>query len=227
MKKQILLYTFIFTAFTVFAQKAQKTKKDKTTFGVQAGLASYNMSGDAVGSLKDVLAYSNGIVSAKSRTGFFAGATADIPLSEQLSFSPGLFYTQKGYELKGELNIKGAEFLGANATAKLQSQFIDLPLLLKAKLGSVDIFAGPQFSYLLRSDFVASGGVLGVNLFHTKSDISSQFSKWNTGVTAGIGFNIDNINFSASYDYGLSKADANKNIDAYNRGVKVGLGINF
>lgn len=224
MKKQILLYFFSLLAFTGFSQNL---KKEKTTFTVQAGLASYTMSGDAVGSLKDVIEYTNGAISTKSRTGFYAGASADIPLSRQLAFSPGLFYTQKGYELSGKLNIKDVEFLGVNATAKLQSQFIDLPLQLKAKLGNVNIFAGPQFSYLMRSDFVARGGLLGVNLFNTKSDVTSQFNKWNTGVTAGIGVNIDNINLNASYDYGLGKADANKNIDAYNRGIKIGVGVSF
>ena len=224
MKKQILLYFFSLLAFTGFSQNL---KKEKTTFTVQAGLASYTMSGDAVGSLKDVIEYTNGAISTKSRTGFYAGASADIPLSRQLAFSPGLFYTQKGYELSGKLNIKDVEFLGVNATAKLQSQFIDLPLQLKAKLGNVNIFAGPQFSYLMRSDFIARGGLLGVNLFNTKSDVTSQFNKWNTGVTAGIGVNIDNITLNASYDYGLSKADANKNIDAYNRGIKIGVGVSF
>ncbi|HRD44648.1 MAG TPA: hypothetical protein PLN30_12865, partial [Ferruginibacter sp.] len=68
---------------------------------------------------------------------------------------------------------------------------------------------------------------LGVNLFNTKSDVTSQFNKWNTGVTAGIGLNIDNISLNASYDYGLGKADANKNIDAYNRGIKIGIGVSF
>jgi len=224
MKKQILLYLFSLFALTGFSQKL---KTDKITFGVQAGVASYIMGGDAVGSLKDVIEYTNGMVTTKSRTGFYAGASTDIPVSKQLSFSPGLYYTQKGYELKGELNIKGAEFLGANATAKLQSQFIDMPLLLKAKLGNVNIFAGPQFSYLMRADFIASGSLLGVNLFNTKSDVTSEFNKWNTSITAGIGFNIDNVNLSASYDYGLSKADANKSVDAYNRGVKIGIGVNF
>ena len=224
MKKQILLYFFSLLAFTGFSQNL---KKEKTTFTVQAGLASYTMSGDAVGSLKDVIEYTNGAISTKSRTGFYAGASADIPLSRQLAFSPGLYYTQKGYELSGKLNIKDVEFLGVNATAKLQSQFIDLPLQLKAKLGNVNIFAGPQFSYLMRSDFIARGGLLGVNLFNTKSDVTSQFNKWNTGVTAGIGVNIDNITLNASYDYGLSKADANKNIDAYNRGIKIGIGVSF
>ena len=224
MKKQILLYFFSLLAFTGFSQNL---KKEKTTFTVQAGLASYTMSGDAVGSLKNVIEYTNGAISTKSRTGFYVGASADIPLSRQLAFSPGLYYTQKGYELSGKLNIKDVEFLGVNATAKLQSQFIDLPLQLKAKLGNVNIFAGPQFSYLMRSDFVARGGLLGVNLFNTKSDVTSQFNKWNTGVTAGIGVNIDNINLNASYDYGLGKADANKNIDAYNRGIKIGVGVSF
>jgi hypothetical protein len=34
-----------------------------------------------------------------------------------------LYYSQKGYELKGALNVKGIGFLGANAKAKLNAQY--------------------------------------------------------------------------------------------------------
>ena len=87
------------------------------------------------------------------------------------------YYSQKGYNLKGELNLKGLEFLGANASAQLQSQYIDIPLLLKADLGGFEIFAGPQVSYLTKADVVLKAGVLGFNLLNKKMDATEQFNR--------------------------------------------------
>jgi hypothetical protein len=48
------------------------------------------------------------------------------------------------------------------------------------------------------------------------------------GLTGGIGYQFANgLSLSASYDYGLSKVDANQSVNAFNRAVKVGIGINF
>ena len=200
----------------------------KPSFGVRAGLASYSIKGDASNSLKSILEYTNGMVTTSGRTGFFGGAYASIPLGGGFSFEPGLYYTQKGYTMKGDLNIKGLEFLAANATAKLQSDYLDIPVLLKADLGGLQVFVGPQFSYLMKSNLKTTAGALGFNVLDKTFDMTTNFNKWDMGVTGGIGYQFSNgINVNASYDYGLSKIDANKNFDAYNRGFKVGLGLKF
>jgi hypothetical protein len=59
-------------------------------------------------------------------------------------------------------------------------------------------------------------------------DVTSQFNRWDVGVTGGIGYQFTNgLNLSASYDYGLSKVDANQSVNAFNRGIKVGIGMTF
>ena len=59
-------------------------------------------------------------------------------------------------------------------------------------------------------------------------DATSQFNRWGVGVTGGIGYQFaGGFNISASYDYGLSKADANQNVHAYNRAIKLAIGINL
>lgn len=222
MKKQILL--FIATAFSVasFAQT-------DVSFGVKAGLSSAGMRGDAVNNLQDLLNFTDGMVTTNNRTGFFAGGYASIPLSGALSVEPGIYYSQKGYELRGELGIKGLEFLGANAKATLQSDYIDIPVLLKANLGSgLQVYAGPQFSYLSSSKLKMSAGVLGINLLNNTVDAKDQFNAWDMGVTAGLGYQFKGgVNVSASYDYGLSRVDKNQSVNGYNNVFKVGLGIRF
>jgi len=200
----------------------------RPVFGVRAGVSSASMQGDAVNSLKDLLDFTNGAITTGSHTGYFAGAYANIPLTEKLSVEPAVYYTQKGYELSGELNIKGAEFLGANARARLNSQYIDVPVVVKASMGGLQLFAGPQVSYLTKAELNTKAGALGFNFLNSKSDATQQFNRWDAGLTGGIGYQFSNgLNITAAYDHGLSRADANKNMNAYNRSFKVGLGFTF
>ena len=221
MKKQILLIVLTVATTFAFAQT-------KNGFGIRAGVSSTRLSGDAVNSLQNLLDYSNGAITTSNHTGLFAGGHLSIPVSDVVSIEPGLFYTQKGYEMKGELNLKGAEFLGVNAKAKLNSHYVDLPVLLKVNIDGFQIFAGPQVSYLAKADLRTTAGLLGFNLLNKTIDATDQFNRWDAGVTGGIGYEFSNgVNISASYDHGLAKVDANQNLESYNRGFKVGLGIKF
>jgi hypothetical protein len=221
MKNIFLLLNFVFVSTFTFAQTTP-------SFGVKAGVLSSGMRGDAVNSFNNVLDFTNGKVTTKDFTGFFAGGYASIPMNSNLTFEPGIYYSLKGYEMDGSIGLKGMNFLGANAKAILQSQYVDVPVLLKRNFGGFQIFAGPQISYLTQSNLKTIAGVLGINLLNKSMDVTSQFNRWDVGVTGGIGYQFTNgLNLSASYDYGLSKVDANQSINAFNRGIKVGIGMTF
>lgn len=221
MKNKILLLISVLISSFSYAQTTP-------SFGVKAGVLSSGMRGDAVDNFKNLLDFTNGKITTKDYTGFFAGAYGSIPLSQNLSFEPGIYYSLKGYELDGAINLKGVDFLGANAKAVLQSQYVDVPVLLKGNFGGFQIFAGPQISYLASANFKTTAGVLGINLLNKTMDVTSGFNRWDVGVTGGIGYQFTNgVSLSASYDYGLSKADAHQSVNAYNRAIKVGLGITF
>jgi len=221
MKKQILLLASTLFSVVIFAQS-------QPSFGIRAGVISSSIKGDAVNSLQNLLDYTNGAVSTSNHLGIFAGVNASIPVSELVSIEPGLFYTEKGYQLKGGLNLKGLDFLGVNAQAKLTSHYVDVPVLLKLNFNGLQVFAGPQISYLAKADLRTTAGALGFNVLDKTMDATDQFNRWDAGMTGGIGYKFPNgFNVSASYDYGLSKVDANQNIDSYNRSFKVGVGFNF
>jgi hypothetical protein len=221
MRKQLLLLASIAISTISFAQI-------NPSFGVRAGVSSSGMRGDAVNNLKNMLDFANGMITTSNRTGFFAGGYATIPFTDVISMEPSLYYSQKGYELNGDLNIKGAEFIGANAKAKLNAQYIDLPVLLKANFNGFQLFAGPQISYLMQADLRTTAGVFGFNLLNRKMDATDQFNRWDAGLTGGLGYQFNNgFNVMASYDHGLSKVDANKNLNSYNRSFKVGVGMSF
>ena len=220
MKKQILLFASIALSTIAFAQTP--------SFGIKAGLSSASIKGEAANSLNNLIDYADGAISSGSRTGFFAGGNVAIPLGANVSIEPGVYYAQKGYALNGELNMKGLEFIGANAKAQLQSHYIDMPLLVKANMGGLQLFAGPQVSYLAKADLKTTAGVLGFNVFNRTMDATEQFKRWDAGLTGGIGYQFTNgFNISASYDHGLSKVDANDRFEAYNRSIKVGAGFRF
>lgn len=157
MKKQILLFASVVISAISFAQS-------KPSFGIRAGITSSSLKGDAVSSLQDLLDYTNGRITTSSHTGFFGGVNASIPVSDLVSIEPGVYYSQKGYDMKGELNLKGVEFLGANAQAKLSSHYVDVPLLLKLNFNGLQLFAGPQVSYLAKADLRTTAGALGFNV---------------------------------------------------------------
>ena len=219
MKKQFLITLTIFVATISFAQI-------KPTFGVRAGIISSGIRGQASGNLDNLISFANGMITTNNHTGFYGGVYAGIPVSDMITLEPGLFYSQKGYELNGDLTIKGAGFLGANAKAKLQSEYLDIPVLLKANISGLQIFAGPQFSYLTKANLNTTAGLLGFNLLNNNMDVTQQFNRWDIAVTGGIGYKMSNgININASYDYGLSKLDKNQNTKAYNNAIKIGIGI--
>ncbi len=223
MKNKILLLLSLSFVISIssFAQL-------KTSLGVRAGILSSGFRGNTVNSFNNLLSFTNGGITTADHTGFFGGVYANVPVGNMISIEPGLYYSQKGYDINGALNLKGIGFLGANAKAKLQMQYIDIPVLLKATIGGLQLFAGPQFSYLSKADLHTTAGALGINVLNSTMDATSQFNRWDAGVTGGIGYQFTNgINLMASYDYGLSKIDANKNTSTYNRAIKLGLGISF
>jgi len=221
MKKQILLIASIIISTITFAQV-------KPSFGVRAGLSSAGIRGNATNNLKSMLDFSNGMITTNDNNSFFAGLYASIPVAGTVSVEPALYYSQKGYTMAGEFGMKNLDFLGANAKAKLTSNYIDIPVVLKVNMDGFQIFAGPQVSYLMSADLKTTASALGINLLNKTIDASSQFNRWDAAVTAGVGYQLTRgVNFTASYEHGLSKLDANKNTDTYNRSFKVGLGISF
>lgn len=221
MKKKMLLNLLVIISTQGFAQS-------KIMYGFRAGVSSADMRGDAVQSLNGLIDFADGYLSTGKRTGFFTGTYVDLPIGKILTVEPGLNYTQKGYQLKGSVNVKGVDILGINAKAQLQMDYIEIPIVVKASVGGFNIFAGPQISYLVNADLRASAGALGFNILSTKIPATSQFKKWDAGLTGGIGYDLKNrVNISASYDYGLSKIDASENFTAYNRAIKLSLGFRF
>lgn len=180
-------------------------------------------------SLDNLMSATNGYLTTGSRTGFYAGGFAEIPLIGKFSVQPGLYYSQKGYQVKGELAIDKIDFLGASASATLQSHYIDMPVLVKAEVArGFKLFAGPQLSYLVKNNLNLRAGALGFDVLNRNMDVTKQFKTVDVALVGGASYTFDNgLSVEAGYDHGLSRIDKNNNFKSYNRTFKVGLGFNF
>jgi hypothetical protein len=201
----------------------------QVSYGVRSGVNYAKWQGEDLQIIEDLIDKTDGYVVSKGRTGLHIGGYVHIPITNGLAFEPGLAYSKKGYSLKGDFQIPVLKYLGINARAQVQSHYIDIPLVMKANVyKGLQVYGGPQVSYLVRSTLNAKIGVLGITLFNRGVGITERFNKVDLGLTGGIGYQFDNgLNLQAGYDYGLSKLDKNDNYAAYNRVVKVSVGYTF
>lgn len=221
MKKKILLSLSLLVSVVAFAQP-------KVSFGLSAGAGIYNMRGETVNELKQVLGFTDGIITTNAVTGFNGGGYVNIPVGGNLSFEPGLYYSTKGYQLKGSYTVKDISMLSANAVSTLRTGYIDMPVLLKADFNGLQVFAGPQVSYLTGASLNTRASIAFFDVLNSNMDVTSRFSRWDAAVTGGVGYQFSNgIRLTAAYERGLMKADAKRNTELYNQGFKISAGFSF
>lgn len=198
-------------------------------FGINAGLNRSALKGNAMNSLNGLIDLSNGMITTNSKNGVYAGGFLEMPLGNRISIQPGVYYSQKGYAIKAALQGDKLEFLGLGGKAELQSHYIDVPVVFKAEIAKgLQVYAGPQLSYLVKSNLRMDAGLLGISLFRTNMDVTENFNKADWGLTGGASYTFDNgFSINAGYDHGLSRMDKNSNFQSYNRTIKVGVGYRF
>ena len=198
-------------------------------YGVNAGLNHSTLKGEAMGSLEKIVDLSNGYITPQARNGFYAGGFVEMPLGGKISIQPGVYYSQKGYTLKGSIAGDKFDFLDVSAKAQLQSHYIDIPLLVKAEVAKgLQVYAGPQLSYLVKNNLKMDAGVLGFSLLNSNTDVTEYFNRADVAITGGASYTFDNgFSINAGYDHGLSRLDKNSNFKSYNRTFKVGVGFTF
>lgn len=219
MKKHLFILSSLFLSVAAMSQS-------NISFGVRAGVTNATIRGNAMESFQNILSYTGDAVKSNSKTGFYGGGFVSIPVSETVSIEPGINYAQKGYELKGSFGIKGTDLVAAKS--QLNLNYIELPVLAKATISGLQLFAGPQISYLANANLHTTAGALGFNFINDRRDVKDQFNPWDVSLTGGIGYQFSNgFTVNAAYDYGLSKLNSGQSLQAYNQAVKLGVGFRF
>jgi len=226
MRKSFLLAICLCTGMLVHAQsKRSKSGGRDPVFGIKG---SFTLSSEATTSSSN----GNGSTNLTSRAlpGFSAGFFADAPLGSGLFLSPELVYT-----------IKGAKFTGANEFSsyayKNNLGYINLPLLLKFKpnqLAGLNIYAGPEFGYLVAAKDKSSGSI-GPYSGSSESIVYKNFKPFDLDLDFGLGFDFSrNIGIDARYSLGLKNiyknygsGTNNNNTSLKNRSFEFGLRYMF
>lgn len=194
--------TFLIVA-TFFGIAAASAQTDKTTFdfGVRGGVNFSNIANE-----------SSSLDSPDSRTNFYAGLVAELPLHEVFSLQGEVFYSGQGFER----NIPVI-----NQKVKYKADYIQVPLLAKFYIvEGLSVAAGPQFGFKVNEKIDYSHTSAGGEI---KTDTLKNFDFQGT---AGLEYKLDNGLFiQGRYSYGFS--DLVKDNSIHTSVFSAGLGYMF
>lgn len=201
----------------------------QVSFGIRSGVNFSKWQGDDLQFVENIIDKTDGYVTTKGTKGMHIGGYVTIPIVGGVSIEPGLQYSKKGYAMFGDLKIDALKILGLNVGAQVQSHYIDIPLLIRVDVAKgINVFAGPQLSYLVRSSLNAKAAILGINLFNKGIGITDQFNRVDMGLSGGVGYALNKgLNVQAGYDLGLSKLNKGDSYKAHNSVIKVSVGYTF
>lgn len=129
-------------------------------------------------------------------TSFNAGVFASLPITDFIAIQPELLYSRKGAELVYDSAL-------ASGTAKFKLNYIEAPVLLKMNLvKNFNVHVGPYFAYLVDAQ-VTNESESGSLDFEETYD-NDDFNKFDVGLAAGVGIDLDNVGIGLRYNYGLS-----------------------
>ncbi|MBN9352036.1 MAG: PorT family protein [Chitinophagaceae bacterium] len=194
MKKVILLLAVV--TFIGFSAKAQTS----ATFGFKAGMTGSNMKFSGSGMS----------ISMTTKVGFYAGAMADIGISENFGIQPELYYSMMGAKSGND-----PEF----GNGKVDLSYGNLPILFKYKSEGFSAFLGPQIGVLFSAKDKESGG--------PTVDIKNQFKSTDFSGIIGAGYTLTNgFGFDARYQLGFTnvgKGSDLQGVTVKNNGFMVGV----
>ncbi|MCF6366991.1 MAG: PorT family protein [Bacteroidales bacterium] len=178
MKKTIITLIAIILVINANAQK----------FGVKLGV---NMSGiNSSTQLQDIQTAALG-------TGLQGGFVFEF-MPAKIGIRAEALYTQKGYNVETAISNDSTDII---TDFSLNLNYIEVPVLLKIKMGPAYLVAGPYFGYAMSGEEIITMTVDGEELVN--SQIEAQGSIPSNDVFKSGEFNGDNIKFSRT-DFGLN-----------------------
>lgn len=184
----------------------QLANAQKIEIGVKGGLSLSSVSNfDVLNFLGQDLKY---------RAAGGGGVFAEIPLGTQFSFRPEVSYSRRGTKLAG-LNLSGLNLgglgtlLGGISNARLDLDYIDIPLLAKYKFSESGvakpyIVAGPVLSFMVGHQM--NNNILSIIDFTYNADLN--YNKVDIGgmLGAGVEFPVGKVKgfVEASYMRGFT-----------------------
>lgn len=174
----------------------------------------------------------------KSATGAVAGGVAEISFGKYFAVQPEVNWVQKGFRFTQDINVPIGKFdIPAGVQAQIKTNYIEMPLLAKAKVGNDVIQAyavlGPSFGYAMngklitRTRFLFEFDPINTNLNFESLD----YNRFEVSAVGGVGMQV-NFNggkwfADARYTQGLTQLYnfpvVNEQIK--NRGISLSTGV--
>jgi hypothetical protein len=159
----------------------------------------------------------NNTLSFNQTYNYSAGVVAEIPLGNWLALQPELNYTTKGFGMDLSKDFKIFDInlpLGVKANTKLQ--YLEVPLLLKAKFGNESVHgyvtAGPTLGYALAGRLVGTTSLLiDVKVYDAPINLNTNgFNRFEVGGLLGGGVAFETgtgqLFLDARYTRGLTQS---------------------
>lgn len=211
--KGIAIAASLFISGAIFAQEQQTSAESTLTpkFGIKGGLNLTNL-------------FVNDVNDEHMRVGLNGGVYAKLPVTKGFSIQPELLYSGKGAKL--EYN----NFLEGSGEYRFNLHYVELPVLAVINVAkNFNIHAGPYVSYL------AGASISDLNDDGTISNIkdlkADNFNRFDYGLAAGLGIDVQNFTIGARYNYGLHEIGKSGSLsgqltkDSKNSAIQLYVGI--
>ncbi len=158
------------------------------------------------------------------KIGYHVGIYHEAEITDFLSVQPELLFTSKGAEVHYE------NFVGGSGKYRYNLNYLEVPLLVKLKIGGFQVHAGPYAAFLVGANIkdVDDNG----NVQQVESLDRDDFEQVDLGASLGAGFNFDGGRIGVRYDFGMNdigKSDfaGEATSDAKNSAFMLYLGFDF
>lgn len=165
------------------------------------------------------------------RPGYLFAVGLEIPLVQRLYVEPSLMLVQKGAQF-AETTAEGESEMRVTPT------YLELPVLLGYRFALLpgvgfSVLAGPYASYGFGGSWKYQvdgenyhGDAFGNTLGIEKEEAFSK-CRWDCGVAAGAGIEVDGFMLRATYALGLTKVRRMSGGEVKNRGLAFAFGYKF
>jgi hypothetical protein len=204
-------------AFTpnVYSQEQETANETDLTpkFGVKGGINFANL-------------YVNDVKDNHLKIGLNAGLFGKVPLARGLSIQPELLYSSKGSKVTYD------NFAFGSGEYRFNLNYIETPLSMVINIArNFNIHGGAYAAYLVNAN------ITDMNDDGTINDVDNmnaeKFNRFDYGLLAGLGLDIQNFTIGARYNYGLREIGKSGSFsgellnNAKNSAVSLYIGVGF
>ena len=143
------------------------------------------------------------LISNKSgRTGWNAGLSYRIPISNALAVQPELIYIERGTEFDIEFNVFTTE-------VEAEYKYVEIPLLVYLGLGDLplNIHVGPYFGYLADIEYRFNSVLLDGSVEEVIDDDRDNYNRGDYGFVAGVGLELSRVTVDLRFTRGLQQSE--------------------